>query len=150
MALELENLTGPIIGAAVDVLRELGPGFVEKIYEEAMAAALQDRGLRFERQLTVPVHFRGRRLGAHRLDLLIEGLVVVELKAVVRLEDVHRAVVLSYLRATSRRVGLLINFKSALLQRERILNPLAPPAPSVWESTPPLLRASASPREEQR
>ena len=132
MELELGNLTGEIIQAGREVLGGQGPGVLESVYEEALALEMGELGLGVERQVAVPVWFKGRLVGRHRLDLLVEGLVVVELKAVTRLEDIHRATLLSYLRATHRRLGLLLNFRSTILKRERILNPYTHPEPAHW------------------
>src|SRR5215210_7553820 len=93
MPLEFEALTEQIIGAAIEVHRRLGPGFLESIYEKALI-----------------IDYDGEEVGRHRLDLLVEGTIVVELKAVKNFEDVHFAVVRSYLKALGRRHGLLLNF----------------------------------------
>jgi GxxExxY protein len=96
---------------------------LESLYGEALAIALAKTGLQFARELRVGVTFQGRPIGEHRLDLLVEERVVVELKAVEGLARVHYAQVRSYLRATSLRVGLLLNFESPTLEVRRILNP---------------------------
>ncbi|WP_414661516.1 GxxExxY protein [Horticoccus sp. 23ND18S-11] len=115
-----DPLTGKVIGVAIGVHRELGPGFLESVYEEAVAIGLVDSGLPFQRQVTVPVLFRGQQVGEHRLDLIVASAVVVELKAIKAFEDVHYAVVRSYLRATGLKFGLLINFAAPTLQVKRI------------------------------
>jgi GxxExxY protein len=115
-----DSLTGRIIACAIQVHRELGPGFLESIYEEAMAIALRDAGLRFQRQLTVNIYFRDHVVGTHRLDYLIEDEVVSELKAVSEFEKVHFAIVRSYLRATTKRCGLLMNFAEPTLNVKRV------------------------------
>jgi GxxExxY protein len=115
-----DPLTSQVIGTAIAVHRELGPGFLESIYEEAMAVALTEAALNFKRQMPVPIRFRGRVLGEHRLDLLVENDLVVELKAVSAFENIHIAVVRSYLRATGGSRGLLINFSAPTLQVKRI------------------------------
>jgi len=115
------ELTSKIIGAAIDVHRYLGPGFIESIYEHALAIELRRRGLKVEEQVEVPVTYRGIEVGLHRLDLLVEGTIVVELKAVKNLENVHFAVVKSYLRATGKEHGLLLNFAKATLEVKRVL-----------------------------
>lgn len=108
---ELDALTEQIIGAAIDVHRELGPGLLESSYEAALAFELVDRGLAFERQKGLPVVYKGNRLDCgYRIDFLVAGAVIVELKAVERLEAVHSAQVLSYLRLSGCTVGLLLNF----------------------------------------
>lgn len=119
---ELNLLTGRVIGCAILVHKGLGPGFLESIYAEAFAYSLSDSSIRFHREVRVPVEFGGRAVGEHKLDLLVEERVVVELKAVERLQRVHYAQVRSYLRATNLRTGLLLNFNSHLLDVRRILN----------------------------
>jgi GxxExxY protein len=115
-----DPLTERIIGIAIEVHRELGPGFLESIYEEAMAVAMQAQGLAFERQLALPVIFRGQPVGIHRLDFLVEKAVVLELKAMKAFEDIHTATVRSYLRVSQGRCGLLLNFAATTLQVRRI------------------------------
>ena len=127
MGLELEGLTGEINAAAFAVHNELGPGFLEKIYEEAMVLELEGRGLRVDRQRRVPVRFRGVVVGEHVLDLVVEDKVVVELKSADALLPVHVATLLSYLRATDLRIGLLMNFRAARIELKQILNSWAPP-----------------------
>lgn len=120
---ELNRLTERVIGCAIDVHRTLGPGFLEALYAEALAMSFDEAGLRFGRELRVSVLYKGRSIGEHRLDLLVEDRVVVELKAVETLAKVHFAQVRSYLRATGLRVGILLNFESSILEIRRILNP---------------------------
>ena len=105
-----EAVTGRIIGAAIEVQRALGPGFLEAIYEEALAIEFDHQGIRYERQKPVPVVYRGCNVGEHRLDFLVEEIVVVELKAIYALEDIHFAIVRSYLKALNLTTGLLLNF----------------------------------------
>ena len=121
MGLEQEELSGSVIGAAIDVHKALGPGFLESVYENALARELAARRIRFERQLAVPILYRGSEVGLHRLDLLVAALIVVELKAVKALEDVHFAVVRSYLRATGREHGLILNFAKPTLEIKRVI-----------------------------
>lgn len=109
-----------IIAAAIAVHRELGPGFLESVYERAMAVELARLGLPFRRQVRVPVLYRGVRVGLHVVDLLIDDRIVVELKAVRDLEDVHYVVLRSYLRAVDREIGLLLNFAKPSLQIKRV------------------------------
>ena len=107
----LDDLTEQIIGAAIGVHRELGPGLLESAYDACMAFELAERRLKYEHQKALPVSYRGHRLNCgYRIDLLVEDLVVVELKAVERFEPVHTAQVISYLRLSRLRVGLLVNF----------------------------------------
>jgi len=104
------------IGCAIAVHRELGPGFLESIYRKAMYLELEARGLTFERERPVRVVYRGVEIPGQRVDLIIEGLIVVELKSVAQLAGVHRAQLISYLRTTGLRGGLLINFDVRVLK----------------------------------
>jgi GxxExxY protein len=107
----LNGLTEQIIGAALGVHRELGPGMLESAYEACLVFELLQRGLQVERQKSLPLVYRGRTLDCgYRIDLLVENEVIVEVKAVERLEAVHGAQVLSYLRLSGCKVGLIINF----------------------------------------
>jgi GxxExxY protein len=121
MALELEDVTGRVIGAAIEVHRELGPGFLEAVYEAALVVELRHRGIPFVRQQAVPIVYRGVEVGLHRLDLLVEDQVVVELKAVRDVLPEHFAVVRSYLKATRREHGLLLNFSKPTLEIKRVI-----------------------------
>ncbi|MBI2571503.1 MAG: GxxExxY protein [Candidatus Schekmanbacteria bacterium] len=115
--MEVNELTERIIGAAVEVHRELGPGLLESAYEACLAFEIADSGLRVERQVLLPLRYRGRYLDCgYRLDLWVERLVVVEAKAVTRIEPVHEAQLLSYLKLSSAKVGLIINFHVPLLK----------------------------------
>jgi len=108
----LNTLTQAIIGAALEVHRELGPGLLEQAYEACLAFELLSKRFRIERQKLLPLAYKGHPLdvGGYRLDLRVEGLVIVEVKAVEKLEPVHSAQLLSYLRFASCRVGLLFDF----------------------------------------
>ena len=114
---DLNQVTKAIIGCAIEVHRQLGPGLLENTYEQALAIEFEQAGLRFRRQVPVPVLYKGRRIGEHRLDLMVEDAVIVELKAVERLDPVFEAQVLTYLKVTGKRLGLLINFNSRLVTR---------------------------------
>lgn len=117
MADALKELTGSIIGAAIDVHRELGPGLLESAYEECLAVELGLRGIRFVRQHPVAVVYKGRQLECcYRVDFLVEERVIVELKAVNELHPVFEAQILTYLRLTKCSVGLLINFSKPTLK----------------------------------
>ncbi|MEM6260854.1 MAG: GxxExxY protein, partial [Planctomycetota bacterium] len=104
-----------VIGCAIDVHRELGPGFPESVYEESLSIALTDSGIRFERQPRVNVYFRERLVGQDQLDLWIERQLVVELKTVEQVAPKHKAQVKAYLAATGNHLGLLINKSAASL-----------------------------------
>ena len=115
--LEQEKLTEAIIGAAIEVHKELGPGLLESSYEAALAQELSLRGLRFERQKDMPVNYKGILLEVgYRLDFLIENQLVVELKAVEKVHPIYEAQLITYLKHSNKRVGLLINFNVPLLK----------------------------------
>jgi GxxExxY protein len=118
-ALRDVQITEQIIAAAIRVHRSLGPGFLESIYEEALAVEFALSGIQFVRQYTVPLFYRDHQIGEHRLDFLVEGKIVVELKAVSRLEDIHFAIGRSYLKAISLQDGLLFNFATTPLTIKR-------------------------------
>jgi GxxExxY protein len=123
---ELDEIAGLVIGAALEVHRILGPGFLESVYEDALAIELALRSVSFERQKPVSVSYKGRRIGEGRSDFLVEDSLIVELKAAERLLPVHHAQVLSYLKATGCRLGLLINFHESQLRqgiRRIVLSP---------------------------
>ena len=104
------DLTEKIIGVFYDVYKELGYGFLESVYEQAMFIALRDIGLDVKRQVPVPVWFRGHQVGDFQADFVIDGVVIVELKAARNLDTAHEAQLLNYLRATEIELGLLLNF----------------------------------------
>lgn len=120
MTLDHEDLTGAIIGAAIEVHKALGPGFLEAIYENALALELRNRGIPFQRQLAVPVLYQGVEVGLHRLDLFVADQIVVEIKAIKDLQDVHFVVARSYLRAVERQHGLILNFSKPTLEVKRV------------------------------
>jgi len=109
------DVTSKIIDAAIEVHRVLGPGFLEAVYEEALAHEFDLRAIPYERQKPVPIPYKDIIAGQHRLDLMVDGKVIVELKAVKDFEDIHIATILSYLRSTKIGVGLLINFNKPRL-----------------------------------
>jgi GxxExxY protein len=120
-----DRITDKIIGAAIEVHRVLGPGLLESAYEECLCYELSQRGLKFERQVPLPVAYKEIKLACgYKMDLLVEGLVVVELKTVESLLAVHSAQLLSYLRLSGKPVGLLINFNSPTVKSglKRIVN----------------------------
>jgi GxxExxY protein len=109
-ALMHSDLTEKIIGVFYDVYNELGHGFLESTYAEALTVALEEIGLGAAREVPVPVWFRGRKVGQYYADLIVDGVVLLELKAARTLESAHEAQLLHYLRATDIEVGLLLNF----------------------------------------
>ncbi|MGA7796185.1 MAG: GxxExxY protein [Candidatus Acidiferrales bacterium] len=111
------DITHEIIGAAMEVHKRLGPGLLESAYEECLAHEIHLRNLRVERQVAVPVVYRETKLDCgYRLDLLVEGRIVVELKSIGSLAPIHEAIILTYLRLSGHKVGLLINFNVAILK----------------------------------
>lgn len=120
---ERDPRTEAIIGAAMDVHNELGPGFLESVYQDALVMELADRGIPFEREVLMTVHYKGSRLdAAFRADLICHGDIVVELKAIKALTKADEAQLFNYLKALDIRLGLLINFGTPRLEvRRRVL-----------------------------
>jgi GxxExxY protein len=108
--LKKEDLTYKIRGAIFEVNRELGAGFLEKVYENALMIELKDRGLKAETQVPITVRYKNKNVGEYFADVVVENRVILELKAVESLEKIHEAQLLNYLRATEYKVGLLVNF----------------------------------------
>jgi GxxExxY protein len=137
--LEINEITEKVIGAAIEVHRNLGPGLLESAYEECLCYEMNQAGLRFERQVHLPIRYKGILLQtAHRMDLLVEDAVVVELKATEETPPLYSAQVLTYLRSAHKEVGLLINFTVPVLKDgiKRIVN--------EYMGISPRLRVSAS------
>lgn len=126
------EIAGIIVQAALDLHKDLGPGLLESVYELLLAGMSRDLGLEVDRQKPVAIHFRGKRFDeGFRADLVVENLVLVELKSVEALARVHRKQVLTYLRLSDIKLGLLVNFGAELLKGniERIVNHLEEPNP---------------------
>jgi GxxExxY protein len=119
--LEHEELTNKIIGCAIEVHKKLGPGFIESIYENAFIIELKRKELPFERQKEVVIQYDGNEVGKHRLDLIVADTIVVELKAMRNIEDIHFVIVRSYLKALGKEHGLLINFSKKVLEVKRVI-----------------------------
>jgi GxxExxY protein len=118
MSMRESDLTEQIIGGAIEVHKHWGPGLYEEIYEKSIYHELRLRKVAFESQLKLPLLYKGERVGEDlRLDLIVEGRVVVELKAVKALEAIHEAQLLTYMRLTGCKVGLLINFNVPVLKQ---------------------------------
>ncbi len=120
-----DRLSKQIIGAAIEVHRTLGPGLLESAYEGCLCHELRLRGIRYERQVALPVIYKGTQLDCgYRIDVLVEELVIVELKAVERVEAIHEAQLLTYLRLTNLWLGLLVNFNVPVLRQgvKRLVN----------------------------
>ena len=121
----LDELTGAVIGAAIEVHRQLGPGLDEMLYEAAMCTEFRLRSISFARQVIVPVMYKGEQIGEKRLDLLVDRRVIVEIKAVESLCALHKAQLHTYLKIMKYKLGLLINFNSLVLKDgiKRVINP---------------------------
>ena len=111
-----DELAHAVIGAAIEVHRHLGPGFLESVYEEALCVELADRRIPFERQKEINLLYKDREIGRHRIDLLVGKSLIVELKTVEALAEIHQAQLISYLKATRLTLGLLINFNVPILK----------------------------------
>jgi GxxExxY protein len=120
--LELKELTGKIIACAIEVHKRLGSGFLESIYQAALQIELEKQGLRVETQKEIKIYYDGKEIGLHRLDLVVEGKIIVELKTVKEFDDSHVAQLISYLKATGLKIGLLLNFAKATLKVKRVIN----------------------------
>jgi GxxExxY protein len=113
---DINQLTEKIIGCAIEMHRHLGPGLLENTYEEALCIEFDQAKILYRRQLPFPIMYKENTIGEYRLDLLVEDAVIVEIKSVERFDPVFEAQVLTYLRATGKKIGLLINFNSRLLK----------------------------------
>ncbi|HZD32450.1 MAG TPA: GxxExxY protein [Candidatus Angelobacter sp.] len=122
LVLKHSSITDAIIGAFYEVYNEMGQGFLESVYREAMACVLSAKGLAVEREKAVTVQFRGRTVGTFRTDLLVNSSVIVELKCARALDSAHEAQLLNYLKATQFEVGLLLNFGNRPQFRRMLLD----------------------------
>ncbi len=116
------ELTAKIIGCAMEVHKILGNGFQEVIYQRALAIEMEMQGVRFQREFEIPIFYKDHPLGTRRADFFVEEKVMVELKALIKMEDDHLAQAINYLEAYKMEVGLLINFGSKSLQFKRVMN----------------------------
>ena len=116
---EYKELTKTIIGACFEVSNELGVGFLESVYEKALCIVLNEKGLNVEEQAPLEVKFRNRMVGVFYADLLVENLVIIELKAVTSLKPEHEAQLINYLKASGKHIGLLVNFGKPKLEWKR-------------------------------
>ena len=119
----LSELTGKIIGCAMEVHKHFGNGFQEVIYQRALEIEMRLQGLEFSREYEMEISYKGENIGTRRVDFFVEGSVMVELKAVVELEDVHLAQAINYLETYGLDIGLLINFGNTSLQFKRVMKP---------------------------
>ena len=118
----LSDLTGKIIKCAIEVHNHLGNGFQEVIYQMALAIEFSNQYIDFEREFEMPIFYKGEQIGTRRVDFFVEGKVMVELKALIKLEDVHLVQAINYLEAYNMEIGLLINFGSRSLEFKRVMN----------------------------
>src|SRR5688572_6841651 len=112
---ELNLITNEIIGAAIDVHRELGPGLLEQMYENALAVEFDLRSVQYQRQVPIAVNYKGRTIGECRFDFVVAGKIVVELKAIETIGPVQQAQMLCYLKVTKLKLGIILNFNVARL-----------------------------------
>ena len=122
MGIEFEELSSKIIKAAIEVHRKLGLGFLESVYQQALLIQLKKDGMKVETQKEVKIYYNGQEVGIHRLDLVVNEKIIIELKAVKEFDGSHIAQVISYLKATGLKIGLLLNFAKATLEIKRIVN----------------------------
>ncbi|HBZ87259.1 MAG: hypothetical protein A2509_11420 [Candidatus Edwardsbacteria bacterium RIFOXYD12_FULL_50_11] len=121
MELEFKELTSEIIACGIEVHKKLGPGSLESIYHNALFLELKKQGLKTESRKEVEICYDGEIIGVHRLDVVVENAVIIELKAVTTFDSCHKAQLLSYLKATRIKVGLLLNFAQTVLQVKRMV-----------------------------
>lgn len=119
--MDINDITYAINGAVFEVNRELGPGFLEKVYENAIMFELKKRGLKVQSQVPIQIRYKGQIVGDYIADILVEGQVIIELKTVDQLLKIHEAQLLNYLKATGIKVGLLINFKASKADIKRMV-----------------------------
>lgn len=120
---EHSELTGKIIGCAMEVHKILGNGFQEVIYQRALAIEMTRQNIEYSREFEMEIYYKGDRIGLRRVDFFVEGKIMVELKAVIQMEDAHLAQAINYLEAYNMKIGLLINFGNTSLQFKRVMKP---------------------------
>ncbi len=116
-----EDLTERIIKLSIEAHKTLGPGFMESVYENALIYEMKKEGLKFEEQKIITIPYKETVIGEHRLDVVVEDKIIVELKAVKNFEDIHMAQIISYMKASGKRVGLLLNFGKKRLEIKRVV-----------------------------
>ena len=116
-----KDLTEQIIKIAINIHKALGPGFIEKVYQRALYLDLKRSPLKFEREKTIEIRYKGINLGYEKVDFIIENKVVLELKTVSEIQEIHKAQILSYLKAGNCRIGLILNFAKPILEIKRIV-----------------------------
>lgn len=120
--MKYEDLTYRIIGCAMEVHKHLGNGFQEVVYQRALAIEMQMQGIEFIREHEMPLQYKGHDIGTRRVDFFVENTIMVEIKAIINLEDVHLAQAMNYVEAYNLEIGLLINFGAKSLQHKRVPN----------------------------
>ncbi|MDI6768242.1 MAG: GxxExxY protein [Anaerolineales bacterium] len=116
-----KELSYAVVGAAMEVHRTLGAGFLETVYRAALAYELTLRGIPFEEQVHLPVYYKGQLIGEYIADLVIDGKIIIELKAITEIHDAHRAQAINYLAATGFELAIILNFGGSKLQQERLV-----------------------------
>ncbi len=116
-----KELSYKIIGLSMEVHRELGYGFLEKVYENALMILFEEKNIKAEQQKQIIIKFHGKEIGNYISDLLVEDKIIIELKVVTKIKDIHRAQVANYLKATGKKLGIIINFGNEKLEFERVL-----------------------------
>jgi len=117
-----KSLTQQVIGLAINVHKKLGPGFVERLYQRAMYLELKNSGLKFQREKKIIVRYNNAIIGYEQVDFDVEEKLLVELKAVSEIQDIHKAQLLSYLKASGRKLGIIINFAKEIIEIKRVIN----------------------------
>jgi GxxExxY protein len=121
-AKELNDLSNRIIGIAIDIHKKLGPGFQEKIYEEALLKEFKKAAIGFEKQKVIRVDYEGQALGNQRIDLLVDDEMILEIKACTRMIPIYRDQLISYLKTADKRLGLILNFGRSRLEIKRVVH----------------------------
>ena len=121
-AKELNDLSNRIIGIAIDIHKKLGPGFQEKIYEEALLTEFKKSGIGYEKQKVIRVDYDGQGLGNQRIDLLADDEIILEIKACTKIIPIHRDQVISYLKTANKKLGLILNFGRSKLEIKRVVH----------------------------
>ena len=119
---EIDKLSNKIIGLAIEVHKKLGPGFVEKIYQKALAYEFTKSGIKFREEAEINVSYDGLKLGYQRVDFLVGNEVIIELKSVSEINEIHEAQMISYLKTEDKRLGLILNFAKKRLDIKRLVN----------------------------
>lgn len=142
--MKYEELTHKIIGCAMKVHSTLGNGFQEVIYQRALAIEMQNQGLRFQREMEMTIFYEGVDIGTRRVDFFVEDKIMVELKALIKLEDVHLAQAMNYCQAYNLPIGLLINFGAKSLAFKRVYNVTHPDNKDYMKNNPSIQKSNKS------